>query len=161
MRHGRFLLAISMAFTTISLPLVAGEALARPTYVNEDVADAAASGYDVVSYFNNSGSPQKGSDKFAAQYDGVTYWFANTENAATFKANPTAFAPQYGGHCAWAMSRGSLAPGDPTFWKIVDNKLYFNFSQQVQKTWLGDVPGFIKKADTAWPTVPEDAKFGE
>jgi hypothetical protein len=71
-----------------------------------------------------------------------------------------AFAPQYGGHCAWAMARGSLAPGDPTVYKVVDGKLYLNFNKQVQSNWLKDIPGFIAKANIEWPKIPDTASFG-
>ena len=58
------------------------------------------------------------------------------------------------------MSRGSLAPGDATLYKVVDGKLYLNFSEGVQKAWLGDIPGFIAQADPAWKEVPEGEVFG-
>jgi YHS domain-containing protein len=114
----------------------------------------------VVSYFRADGVPQKGTEQFKVQHDGVTYLFANAENVKAFKSAPASFAPQYGGHCAWAMSRGSLAPGDPKLYKIVDDKLYLNFNSQVQQTWLKDVSGFVSKADAAWREIPDDAEFG-
>ncbi len=58
------------------------------------------------------------------------------------------------------MARGSLAPGDPTVYKVVGGKLYLNFNKQVQTTWLKDIPGFIAKANLAWQDVPDDARFG-
>jgi YHS domain-containing protein len=160
MKKISLLLAIAAIAAPISAVSLATLVQARPVYVDSDIADAAVSGYDVVSYFQGNGQPQKGSDKFTVQNDGVTYMFASAENAAMFKAEPAKFAPQYGGHCAWAMSRGSLAPGDPTLYKIVDGKLYLNFNQQVQQTWLKDIPGFVSKANAEWPKIPDDAAFG-
>jgi YHS domain-containing protein len=154
-------LALAAFAAPLSITAFALSAEARPVYVNSDISDAAASGYDVVSYFRGDGVPQKGSDQFTVQHEGVTYMFASAENAAAFKAAPASFAPQYGGHCAWAMSRGSLAPGDPKLYKIVDGKLYLNFSPQVQQTWSKDIPGYVTKADAAWPTIPDDAQFGK
>ncbi|QJB68377.1 YHS domain-containing (seleno)protein [Parasphingorhabdus halotolerans] len=122
-------------------------------------ANVAVSGYDPVSYFEGDGVPVKGSKDFGVKYNDFDYYFSSAANAEKFKADPAAFAPQYGGHCAWAMSRGRLASGDPTKYKIVDGKLYLNFNQMVQDTWLTDIPGFIEKADAAWPKVPEDATF--
>jgi YHS domain-containing protein len=87
----------------------------------------AVSGYDTVSYFDGDGVPVKGDAAFAVEHDGAVYHFSNAANAARFAANPEAFAPQYGGHCAWAMSRGYLAPGDPLAYAVVDGKLYLNF----------------------------------
>ncbi|HEX6012072.1 MAG TPA: YHS domain-containing (seleno)protein, partial [Geminicoccaceae bacterium] len=63
--------------------------------------------------------------------------------------------PQYGGYCAWAVSQGYTASADPQAWRIVDGKLYLNYSLDVQKTWEQDVPGNITKANANWPTVLE------
>ena len=120
----------------------------------------AVSGYDVTSYFVDEGAPVEGSEEFAVQYGDAVYHFASAENKEKFIADPAAFVPQYGGHCAWAMASGNLAPGDPTLAKIVDGKLYLNFNKDVQKDWLSDVPGYIEKSEAAWPTVPDDKAFG-
>ena len=59
--------------------------------------------------------------------------------------------PQYGGYCAWAVAaKKQRAPGDPKYWKIVDNKLYLNYDSSVQEKWLKDIPGFIEAADKHW-----------
>ena len=79
--------------------------------------------------------------------------FASAEHRERFAADPQRYAPQYGGYCAWAVSQGYTASSDPDAWKIVDKKLYLNYSKDVQKTWEQDVPGNITKADTNWPKV--------
>ena len=152
--------ALAFAATTATFALTPAAALAGPTYTGEEGADIAVGGYDVTSYFSGDGIPVKGSKAHKVSYEGAQYYFSNAANAAKFKESPAKFAPQYGGHCAWAMSRGSLAPGDPTLAKVVDGKLYLNFNKQVQTTWLGDIPGFIGKADAQWPSIPDDARFG-
>ena len=115
-------------------------------------SDGAIRGYDPVAYFT-AGEPTRGSDEFTAEWQGATYRFASAENQAKFKADPEAYAPQYGGYCAYAVSYGSTASTDPEAWKIVDGKLYLNYSKSVQKRWEKDVPGFISKADANWPRV--------
>ena len=154
------ILALLVAATPFAISSFSPAAEARPVYVDDEVSAAAISGFDAVSYFRGSGVPVKGDKKFSVTHDGAKYYFASAANAAEFRANPAAFAPQYGGHCAWAMSRGSLAPGRANLYKIEGGKLYLNFSPDVQKTWLKDIPGFITKADAAWPKVPDDASFG-
>jgi YHS domain-containing protein len=130
-------------------------------YVDVEAEEAVAiSGYDAVSYFQGNGAPAMGNARFSVTWNGADWHFANQANADAFKANPTAYAPQYGGHCAWAMSRGSLAPGDATLYKIVDGKLYLNFNEGVQQTWLKDIPGYIAKSDPAWKQIPEGEVFG-
>jgi LacI family transcriptional regulator len=37
--------------------------------------------------------------------------------------------------------------------KVVDGKLYVNYSRSVQRTWSRDVPGFISKANQNWPSL--------
>jgi len=109
-------------------------------------ASLAVSGYDAVSYFEGDGVPVTGTEDHRIKYNGVEYHFASAANAEKFQAEPGKYAPKYGGHCAWAMSRGKLAPGDPLRYKIVDGVLYLNFDERVQGIWLEDVPGFIEKS---------------
>ena len=85
----------------------------------------------------------------------ATWRFSSAANLAAFEADPEAYAPQYGGYCAWAVSQGYTASTDPTAWRIVDGKLYLNYSQGVQRRWEQDIPGNIVKADTNWPKVLE------
>lgn len=119
------------------------------------------SGYDAVSYFVGDGTPTEGSNEHRVRYNGVEYHFATAENASTFQAEPAKYAPQYGGHCAWAASKGKLAPGDAKLAKVVDGKLYLNFNETVQKDWLSDIPGYIEKADQEFPKISADARFDD
>lgn len=135
-------------------------ALAGPTYTGAQ-GDIALSGYDAVSYFTGDGTPVRGTKAHSVTYRGAQYYFASAANAEKFKKNPDQYAPQYGGHCAWAASRGKLAPGDPSQYKVVDGKLYLNFNANVQQTWLKDVPGYIAKADKAWPSIPDNARYDD
>ncbi len=129
-------------------------------YVGTEGHNVAVSGYDTVSYFQGDGVPVKGDARFTVEYQGAEWHFSSQANADLFAANPDAYAPQFGGHCAWAMSRGALAPGDPLYYKVVDGKLYLNFNKQVQDMWLADISGFISKANLAWVDIPEGKVFG-
>ncbi|MBP6010869.1 MAG: YHS domain-containing protein [Alphaproteobacteria bacterium] len=112
----------------------------------------AVGGYDAVAYFKAS-KPVQGVAQFTTDYKGATWRFASKENLDAFKANPTAYAPQYGGYCSWAVAQGYTASGDPQVWKIVNGKLYLNYDTSVQAKWEKDIPGFITKADKNWPSV--------
>ncbi|MCB9743123.1 MAG: YHS domain protein [Alphaproteobacteria bacterium] len=114
----------------------------------------ALDGYDPVAYFV-SGAPTKGSEDITTSWGGGTWRFSSAENRALFVADPAKYAPQYGGYCAWAVSEGYTADIDPAAWKIVDGKLYLNYSLKVQAQWEQDVPGRIKKADANWPKVAQ------
>ncbi len=109
-------------------------------------------GADPVAYFTQ-GEYVPGTAEFTHEYSGATWQFASAENRDTFAADPDAYAPEYGGFCAWAVSQGQTASIDPTAWKIVDGKLYLNYSDGIQKRWEKDIPGNIAKADENWPDV--------
>lgn len=117
-------------------------------------SDLAVSGYDPVAYFTQ-GRPVGGHGDLEHDWNGATWRFSSAENLAAFKANPEAYAPQYGGYCAWAVSQGYTAKSDPDAWRIVDGKLYLNYSKDIQKRWAQDIPGNIAKADMNWPKVLE------
>jgi YHS domain-containing protein len=139
---------------------MAGNALASPVYVGIEGRDVAVSGYDPVSYFSGNGVPQKGNATISVKHGGAVYHFASAANASQFAADPDAFMPQFGGHCAWAMARGYLAPADPEQYAVVDGKLYLNFNAEVKARWDKDRAGFIKSAHGNWKKVPANAKFG-
>ena len=111
-------------------------------------------GFDPVAYFTD-GRPVEGRPEFTATRDGATWRFASAEHKAAFEADPAKYVPQYGGYCAWAVSQGYTAPVDPNAWKVVDGKLYLNYSADVQKDWQKDVPGHIAKANGNWPGLEQ------
>ncbi len=115
-------------------------------------AEGAIRGYDPVAYFTD-GKPTHGSKQFTATLDGATFHFASAENQAKFVADPAAYAPQYGGYCAYAVSQGYTASTVPEAWAIVDGKLYLNYSTGVQQRWKQDVRGHIRAANMHWPDV--------
>jgi len=116
------------------------------------LSKTAVGGYDTVSFFREGG-PVKGQKEHAFEYQGAVWLFASRENLDEFRADPARYAPQYGGHCAWAAAQNELAPGDPKYWSIIDGKLYLNYSRKVQVDWEKDIPGFIQKANQFWPEL--------
>ncbi len=112
----------------------------------------AIKGYDPVAYFTD-GRPIVGEDSHKLEYMGAVWKFASAENRAAFEAAPEKYAPQYGGYCAYAVSRGYTASIDPEAWTIVEGKLYLNYSKSVRESWSQDIPGNIRKADANWPAV--------
>lgn len=142
----------------IALGLLTQAALS-PAFAKDPVytgtfSSLAVSGYDPVAYFTEA-KPVEGSGEHEYEWNGATWRFSSAENLNSFKSNPKAYAPQYGGYCAWAVGQGYTASSDPQAWRVHDGKLYLNYSKGVQKTWAQDVPGFIAKADANWPKVLE------
>jgi hypothetical protein len=64
--------------------------------------------------------------------------------------------PQFGGFCAYGVSRGYAVDIDPQAFSIVDGKLYLNYSKGVQSAWNKDRAGYIEKALQNWPKVSAD-----
>jgi YHS domain-containing protein len=124
----------------------------KPQVFAEFRSKLALDGYDPVAYFK-SGKAMKGSASHVSTWNGATWHFSSADNKTAFEANPPSFAPQFGGYCAWAVSEGYTAKGDPNNWRIVDGKLFVNYNASVQRTWEKDVPGHIAKGQTNWPTV--------
>jgi len=135
-------------------PGAAAQSPGKPPVFTAFKSKLALDGHDPVAYFRE-GKPVKGNPAQALSWNGATWHFASAENKAAFEANPHAFAPQYGGYCAWAVSRGYTAKGDPTAWKVVGGKLYLNYDAKVQQRWAADIPGNIGKADRNWPKALE------
>lgn len=155
----RFVLA-AVAALTLSAPL-AMPAFAGDQYVDE--TGFAVSGYDVVAYRSLEqtpvGTPQPlavpGSSKFTAEYNGSTFAFASAENRDLFVSNPSYYAPQYDGHCAYGVSRGGKVPANPHLWRIVDDKLYLNITKNVVGFWEEDIPGNINLAEDNWVGIDD------
>lgn len=154
-RTSRILLAtLGLAFVTTTLTTAPAFAVvdSSPSAVNTDQQGIALQGFDPVAYFT-VGAPTKGSTKFSATFDGARYYFASAENLKTFKADPSAFAPQYGGFCAMGVALHKKLDGDPNVWKIVDGKLYLNVNKDVSVAWQRDIPGNLAKANEEWPQI--------
>lgn len=152
MKPRHLLFAAAIIFVPVAA--LAPQAAAEPPVYTDLFSDVAVQGYDPVAYFRE-GKPVKGEKSFTASYNGATFRFASAANRDAFLAAPETYAPQYGGYCAWAVSQGYHAKGDARFWKIIDGKLYLNYSASVQKKWEADIPGFISRADTNWPELNE------
>ncbi|MDZ4692051.1 YHS domain-containing (seleno)protein [Terricaulis sp.] len=148
LRH--FVLALVIFAAPVALAPVA-HADTAPVHTGL-LSRVAVGGYDPVAYFTD-GRPVRGVERFRVTHQGYEYRFANAENLAAFRASPARYLPQYGGYCAWAVSQGYTAAGNPNNWRIVDGRLYLNYNAEIQTRWEGDIPGHIRRANTNWPGV--------
>ena len=108
--------------------------------VNANANDLAIKGYDTVSYFTK-GAPTKGSDKYTAAFNGAVYQFSSANNRDLFQANPSKYAPQYGGFWAMGVALNKKLDTDPTAWHIRGDKFFLNLNKAFQKTWNTDITG--------------------
>ncbi|UWR21646.1 YHS domain-containing (seleno)protein [Sulfitobacter sp. S190] len=152
----RFALTIAAAATAIGM---ATTAFAGDQYIDD--TGYAASGYDVVAYFSlpqnpvgqSQPAPVEGNKAITAEYNGATFAFSSEENRDTFLADPAKYAPQYDGHCAYGVAKGGKVPGNPTLWRIVDDKLYLNITKNVVGFWEEDIPGNLETSEGNWPSL--------
>ena len=114
----------------------------------------AIKGYDPVAFFSEQ-KAVKGTDSLSYQWKEATWYFASDANREKFKANPEAYAPQYGGYCAYGTADGHKAPTETDTWTIANGKLYFNYNQKVKGLWGKDQSGYIRKADQNWPLIKD------
>lgn len=118
----------------------------------QNVNGVILSGYDAVSYFTEN-KAVKGYAGISALHEGAIYHFRSVENRDLFKANPTKYAPQYGGFCAYGVAINRKFSIDPTVFAIVDDKLYVNNSAAVSETWTEDRAEYITDADKNWVDI--------
>lgn len=117
----------------------------------------AIDGYDPVAYMTEQ-KAVKGSDAFNNVHKGSVFHFKSAANRDTFTADPEKFAPQYGGYCAFGVSRGYKAVTSPEAFTVAGGKLYLNYNAEVKTMWARDMPGYIGKADDNWATVEKTTK---
>lgn len=128
-------------------------ALAQPkTALNTGSGALAVKGYDVVAYVTD-GVALSGRAEFEYRWNGAVWRFTSAAHRDAFAQQPDRYAPQFGGYCAWAVSRGYTADIDPEAWKIVNGKLYLNYSKRVQRMWEQDMTRNIAKGEANWPAV--------
>ncbi len=132
-------------------PWVAGPALAAEpeTFQTDGVA---INGIDPVAYFTD-GAPVTGSADHAVMYKGAEWRFASAANKAAFEGDPEKYGAKFGGYCAFAASRGYLAPTIPEAWTVYEDRLYLNASLRARELWLQDIPGNIAAGEANWPGI--------
>ena len=129
--------------------LLLSPAQAATSPINKQENGFAIHGYDTVAYFTQ-GKPMRGSSDYVAEYAGARWAFTTAEHKKLFEGDPEKYAPQYGGHCAFAAAHNALSDVDPTAWNIVEGKLYLNYGQQVARSWLGNLSTNLEKGDRFW-----------
>ncbi len=136
---------LSIIVAALALPVFAE----NKTLLNLDKTGVAIQGYDPVAFFTD-GKPVKGAAKFVSKRDGAVYLFASKEHKATFNAEPKKYEPQFGGYCAYGVSRNKLVEIDVDAFQIVDGKLLLQYSKGIRDDFNKDAKGNLAKADTNW-----------
>lgn len=112
----------------------------------------ALGGTDPVAYFTGA-APVAGDPAITAGHMGATWAFASDANRDAFIAEPARYVPAFGGYCAWAASRGYLAPTVPEAWTIHEGRLYLNASLRIRRRWERQLPDIIAEGEANWPAI--------
>jgi len=146
-----------MLIRTLALSLsliitLAAQALALDQ-INPTGADhLAIRGTDTTGYFIK-GSPVSGQQSHSVKWKGATWRFASAEEAALFRANPSAYAPQFGAYCTGGLSQRHVVEGKPQNWRIYEGKLYLFFTDAGARRFSKDPVNTILKAQAYWDTL--------
>ena len=108
----------------------------------------ALKGYVPVAYIQNS-EAMPGNSEFTYTWDDADWQFASAENMTLFEQDPEAFAPQFGGFCSFAASKGFTADISPHAWHVLDEKLYVFADKNVQADWVAGIDGGTLEASIA------------
>jgi YHS domain-containing protein len=135
------------------LAVAASYALAEPK-PNVDQNGIGLQGYDPVAFFTD-GKPVLGDEKFHSTFNGVTYRFASVEHQKMFEKDSAKYEPQFGGYCAYGVSKGELGSVKIDAFQIVDGHLLMQYDSAVKDAFNKDRPDNLAAAHKNWPTLSE------
>lgn len=145
---------LSLVFASLALPVFAQ----TKNLLNLDKTGVAIQGYDPVAFFTDH-KPVKGDPKYLLKQDGAIYFFASQAHKDLFKASPARYEPEFGGYCAYGVSRNKLVEIDVDAFQIVDGRLLLQYSKGVRDSFNKDTKGNLIKAESNWPKlVGQNAK---
>lgn len=122
--------------------------------VTNFLTGVAISGYDPVSYFTEP-APLLGTPLYEYHWKGVPWYFASEANRDIFMRAPEVYAPLFGGHCAMSMARGFLSDGNPTIYRIVEDRLVLFYSVGNREAFDLARPAMFQRAVEYWQSLPE------
>ena len=120
--------------------------------LNLDKNGVAIQGHDPVAFFTEK-KPVKGKPSITTKSGGATYQFSSEANKKAFDAEPAKYIPQFGGFCAYGVSKGDKVKIEVDAFQIVDGRLLLHYHKKVRETFNKDQKALLKKADANWPTV--------
>jgi YHS domain-containing protein len=138
------------AFLSVSAAVTGWAQGAPAAPINVDAEGVALHGHDAVAYFTG-GKAVPGTAQFEYAWQGARWRFSSAANREAFAKSPATYAPQFGGYCAWAVSRNYTADIDPAAFAVVNGKLYLNYSRLIQARWRLDRDANIAKGEANWP----------
>jgi YHS domain-containing protein len=142
---------IMLALVVVTLHTASAE---TKILINTDKEGVGLQGYDPVGFFTEN-KPVKGNPATSSSYHGVIYHFASEENKSVFVMNPTKYEPQFGGFCAYGVTRDSAAPIKVEAFQIINGRLLLQYDEHIRDLFNKDTENNLKLADQKWPSVLE------
>lgn len=110
----------------------------------------ALKGFDPVAY-HESNKPTLGSSQYTYEWGGARWEFSSAHNRDLFAQVPEVYAPQFGGFCSFAVSKGFTADVSPDAWHIENGKLYLFSDKNFEKKWIEALgEGSLESSEMNW-----------
>ncbi len=106
-------------------------------------------GYDPVVRFAD-GKAVQGKLQFEAGFAGKTVRFVSEENRLKFVKEPEAYLSEFGGYCAYHLSKGEAVTADSRSFRIVSGRMYEFSSEAIARSWERSPEVLLVRAREAW-----------
>jgi YHS domain-containing protein len=143
------LILLALGFFLCASPVFAA---GEKALVNVDTHGVALQGCDPVAFFTQH-KPVHGTAQLESTYHTAIYYFASAEDKAAFDKDPAKYEPQFGGFCAYGVSRGKTVEIDVNAFQIVNGRLLMQYDTDIRDTFNEDTKGNLKLADQKWPAL--------
>ena len=149
---GKEILTIAALVTGLLAAAPASAESLITAIVTDPLSGVAIDGYDPVTYFTDP-EPKEGLPDYEYYWGGVPWYFVSAANRDVFMRAPEVYAPQYGGHCLMALSRGYLSDGKPNIYVVRDNRLYLFYSTANRDAFELSETEAAARAEANWPNL--------
>jgi YHS domain-containing protein len=132
--------------------VILAEETAKPAAkarMNVDSNGVILNGYDPVAYFTRH-QAVKGNPAIQTRFGVAIYYFVSVADKVAFSKNPSRYVPQYGGFCAFHLSKGILTQSDPADFFIYQGKLYVCSAADAATEFQKNTEENKRKADENW-----------
>jgi len=141
----------ALAIGLLSVAPASAESLIT-AIVTDPLSGVAIDGYDPVTYFTDP-EPKEGLPDYEYYWGGVPWYFVSAANRDVFMRAPEVYAPQFGGHCLMALSRGYLSDGKPGIYVVRANRVYLFYSSANRDAFELSEREAKTKAEANWPNL--------
>jgi len=105
---------------------------------------------------------QLGNPSYKVVYNNFQFNFISAENQKLFESDPSAYAPQFGGFCAWGVGGEYCQDGYPWaadclgpsgnwgHWTIYGGKLYFFYKDEAKDKFMTDPALYAASGEQRW-----------